>query len=298
MAAYLAERFPPGTYTFLVLAFTWAAWSVMGSLSGAVSPAWRGLAAGAVVLLVFFHVRVFDEHKDAAEDRVAYPERLLSRGVVSLGLLARLGLVAGLVEAGLSVALGPRALGACAVVLAFTLLMRVEFGLGAWLRPRLLLYALSHNPVVALLALFLWAASGTPWSWAYLWFVGFISLAMLGFELGRKLHLPAEETPGVPSYSSVYGRSRALALVAISILAAVACGAGTLAALAPDGPAQADSSSLFGQHWSLVAAGLLWALSGLSLFGLVRPELPGKGVELVCTGVLILGLASLGVAGC
>lgn len=292
VGAYLDERFPVGAYGTLVAVFSASAmlcaWGLQGELSRPAHLWLRGAAAGLVVLLAFFHIRVFDEHKDAVGDRRAHPERLLSRGVVTLGLLARLGALAVVLQALLAGALGLPALLAWLAVFAFTLLMRVEFFVGAWLQRRLLLYALSHNPVVALLALFLWAASGAPWDWAFLALAAFASLSMLGFELARKLHLPEEEHPEVPSYSSVLGRPLALGLLLGSLLLASGAAGLLLGSLAEAGP------SGVGWPW-LDLAGMLLVVGGLlAPLVLVRPRAPGKRLELAST--LNLLLTFLGIA--
>ena len=204
--AYLLERFPPAAYTVLVGLFTTSAVVLVGRQT-AVAPSfdvvWR---AGAVVLLVFLHLRLMDEHKDYAADAVAYPDRCLSRGVVTLPLLFRLGVVAVVLEAVLAVSLSIEAAVAWGVCLIFTLLMRFEFGIGAWLSRRLLLYAITHNPIVALLAFFLWTVAGGAHDRLMVLYIGVVSVGSLAFEIGRKIRLPEEEIGGVDSYSSVLGK--------------------------------------------------------------------------------------------
>ena len=68
--AYLLERFPPAAYTVLVGLFTTSAVTLVGRQT-AVAPSFDVvLRAGAVVLLVFLHLRLMDEHKDHAADAV------------------------------------------------------------------------------------------------------------------------------------------------------------------------------------------------------------------------------------
>jgi len=211
LAGWTNERFPPVVYTLLVLLF-WAA-AVLGArgltAEGALVP-----HAAVVVWLVFLHLRVFDEHKDFDKDRVAYPDRLLSRGVVTLPMLARVGVVAVLVEATVAGLLGPWAFGAWLATFLFSVAMRYEFGVGGWLNRHIVLYAVTHNPVVAGLTLFLYAATGARWEWAYLWFVAVASLGSLAFEIGRKTRLPDEEHAGVASYTTELGQPGARALLA------------------------------------------------------------------------------------
>ena len=95
---YVVERFPPVAYTVLVVLFSGSAFAIAGHLGGVQVPIETEIRAAVVVLLVFLHLRIMDEHKDAAGDLVAYPQRLLSRGVVTLPLLAKVGYLAVLLE--------------------------------------------------------------------------------------------------------------------------------------------------------------------------------------------------------
>lgn len=216
--AYLNERFPPVAYTLLVALFFGSSVLVAHAVGGGDVTHWAG---GVVVLLVFFHLRVFDEHKDFDGDVVAYPDRVLSRGDVTLKDLRVLGAIAIAVELALCAWIGPKALIAWAATLLFTVLMLKEFFVGAWLEKRIVLYAITHNPVVAGLALVGWACTDAAWDGAYLAYVAMISLASLGFEVGRKFRLPEEEVEGVPSYTSVLGRVRALALLWAAMIGGV-----------------------------------------------------------------------------
>lgn len=278
VGGYLAERFPLGPYSVLVMLFFGSGVQVAIALGGAPdSRAWLGAP---VVLLVFFHLRVFDEHKDHLGDAVAHPERFLSRGVVDLPLLARLGGAAVLIEALLSWWVGPRALLAWAAVFAFTLLMRVEFGVGAWLRPRVVWYALSHNPVVALLGVYAWACAGGPYGAGLLGYLALVSAASLAFEVGRKLRLPDQEQPGVQTYSAALGRDRAVELLR---------GAGVLGFTACFVTALALADTLAG-----VAIAVAGGFVGLALLVLLSgPGAPAKRVELGASLNLLVSLAGL-----
>jgi 4-hydroxybenzoate polyprenyltransferase len=224
---YLAERFPLGPYALLIGALVAAVAAAAGAGGGPVALSPRHLLAFAVVLLAFFHLRVFDEHKDAAADRLAHPERLLSRGIVTLRELALAGAVALCLQAALAALLGWAALAWWAAAVGWTGLMRVEFFAPAWLRRHIVVYALTHNPVVGLLVLFVaaahagGAAPGAPLAPGPLVFVALATLSSLGFEVGRKLRAPADERPGQDTYTAALGVGRAAALlVALEILTA------------------------------------------------------------------------------
>ena len=271
--AYLRERFPPLSYALLSAVFVGAGALAAIRLGGGEPRPQAAL----VVLAVFFHLRVADEHKDHARDRETHPERLLSRGVVTLPMLARWGAAAIAIEGALAASLGLRAFVAWAGVLAFSLAMRHEFGAPRTLSRSMLLTAVVHNPVVALLALFVHASTGASWDARYLLFVTAATFASLAFEIARKTRLPSEEIAGVPSYSSVYGRDTAGALVA---------GCASAAAIA---------AVLLNASMSPSWAPLVPVLGGLAATrGLSRPGQPSSRVELGASLGLIgtfLGIA-------
>jgi 4-hydroxybenzoate polyprenyltransferase len=275
LPAYLKERFPPAAYGVLVALFFSSSVLVAHGLGGGETTAWSGAA---VVLLTFFHLRVFDEHKDAKEDARAYPERVLSRGLVTLAELRVLGGLAIVTQFGLAIWIGSWAVWAWVGTYLFTLLMAKEFFVPTLLKPRIVLYAITHNPVVAGLALFGWACTDAAWDHGFLAYVAMVSLGSLGFEIGRKFRLPDEEIEGVESYTSALGRFRAMALLGFVVVATVGALGATLWLLGA-GP------------WT----GL--ALLAAAPAALIRPAAKAKQVELGSTLVLLLGmLISGGVA--
>lgn len=224
LLAYLHERFPPVVYTVLVALFWMSSVFTSATLSQTDIP-WLSAMVMPVVWGVFLHLRLFDEHKDAEIDRLAYPDRLLSRGVVDLPLLWRLALVVILLEGSLSALMGLKVLIVWGVTLLFTLAMRVEFGIGTWLNQHIFIYAITHNPVVACLGMLCWAATGHEWNPVFAGYLLMVSLASLAFELGRKIRQPEEELSGVDSYSSVFGRARSVWILrAVGILSTVVGG--------------------------------------------------------------------------
>jgi hypothetical protein len=282
LGGYLAERFPPVVYTVLVTLFFGSALLLARAQDPGAQgqpEAWLGVL---VVWLAFLHLRLMDEHKDFESDKLAYPDRLLSRGVVSLTLLGRLLVGVVLVEAVLAWQLGLLAFQWWLVMFLFTLAMRYEFGVGAWLSRHILIYAITHNPVVALLAIFAHVATGLGWNANYLFYVGLVSMGSLAFEVGRKIRLPHEEIVGVPSYSSAFGRRGASWLLAGLVLVTLVLGVLTLWPLA-----QGVTGA--------IAMATLW-LGGASAIVLGRPGQPAKRVELGASLLLLLSFVSVGVA--
>ncbi len=286
VGGYLLERFPPAAYAVLVTVFTASALRVAGHL-GAQAPAPAAWLAAPVLFLVFLHLRVFDEHRDAARDLLAYPERLLSRGVVTLDLLRRMAFGAIALEAVLALAMGGRAFFGWLLVLAFTVAMRFEFGVGRRLEGHIVTYALVHNPVIALMGLFVWAASGVPWSPAFVAWIVAVSAAALAFEIGRKIRLPEEEIPGSETYSLALGRRDAGRLLRGVLLVSVAAGLFSVHLI--DCTVDCDPLRK-GAGAALVAASGLWAALRS------RSGCPSKAVEGGATLHLAGALAGLGVA--
>jgi 4-hydroxybenzoate polyprenyltransferase len=121
---------------------------------------------------------------------------------------------------------GTRALVAWAAVLVWTLLMYREFFVGAWLRPRMELYAVTHTFVVTGLGLLAAVTVGgaTTQPFEMLLAPAAANWAVFNvFEFARKTLAPEEERPGVETYSSRHGPRGALLLTAGNVL--VACAA-------------------------------------------------------------------------
>lgn len=271
--AWMDERFPPVVYTLLVGVFGLACASV-GWASGGAS--W-GLVGLPVVWLFFLHLRVFDEHKDFDKDVVAYPQRALSRGVVTLPLLARIGVAAVGLQIGLSALLGLPALLAWAASFAFSVGMRFEFGVGRWLNDHIVLYALSHNPVMAGLTAIVVLGTGAPIGAPLAAMAVLSCLGMLAFEFGRKTRLPEEEHPGVPSYTTELGQGPARALLLATHVATGVAAAVTLASVGR----------------GLALAGAVGALTAAPGVVTAIGRKKAKYVELGASAVLLIGLGAV-----
>ncbi len=210
--AYAAERFPLPGYTILIVSYVSSNHFLAEVLTWPNRPVtfnWATLAAAVAVFCAFFHIRVFDEHKDYAQDCLHHPNRVLQRGVITLQELRGLGLIAIAVQIALGAWHSWAALLAVLITLGFTLLMLKEFFVGEWLKRHFLVYALSHMLVMPLLAgvvysfstgQHIWQAPG--WFWVYA-FVGFF--VTFNWEISRKIRAPSDEREGIDSYTKVFG---------------------------------------------------------------------------------------------
>jgi 4-hydroxybenzoate polyprenyltransferase len=228
--AYLDERFPLFGHGLLIVSYYSSNQFLSEALASPDAPMRYSSATivGALSLLaVFFHLRVFDEHKDYEEDCRNYPERVLQSGLITLSNLTLLGRIAigfELLAAGIwAHFVSPAPLVAVLVVIAFSLLMRYEFFVGEWLRRHFLLYAISHMLIMPLLAMlvfsyttgrFFWEASG--WYWFYA-FVGFF--VTFNWEISRKIRAPEDEREGIETYTKVFGTyGAAYAVLAVRVI--------------------------------------------------------------------------------
>ncbi|HYU33501.1 MAG TPA: UbiA family prenyltransferase [Thermoanaerobaculia bacterium] len=220
LSAYLAERFPVLGHGVLIAAYYSSNQFLARALTEPGRPMHYDLTSllGAVTLFCFFfHLRVFDEHKDWAEDVVHHPDRVLQRGLVTLRDLKVLGGIAIAVEIALAAVHGLPALEAWGIAFVFSLLMLREFFAGGWLKRHFLIYATSHMLLMPLLSLmvFSFATGRRPWE-APVWFlvyswVGFF--VTFNWEVSRKIRAPEDEREGVETYTRIFGTHGAAYIV-------------------------------------------------------------------------------------
>jgi hypothetical protein len=227
LLAWAAERFPAGNAFGSAILVVGALAVGRGAASGPLSLG--PLDALSLVAGVSFYLllRVLDEHKDYDEDVANFPERVLSRGLVTLTHVKAVGVLCLFLQLGTALAADGgigRVTTAWALVVGYALLMLREFFVPAWLKPRLVLYALSHVLVspLATLWFYLVGVRGGSIGPELLW-LGLLSYAtMLTFEVTRKTLGPEEELPGVDSYSKRLGQRRAVVLIAAVLGVALA----------------------------------------------------------------------------
>jgi 4-hydroxybenzoate polyprenyltransferase len=171
---------------------------------------WRDLACFPAVWCFFLMLRVFDEHKDFEADAIAHPQRVLQRGLITLRELRVVGLLAIGIQLGVSLwvdgGIGPVTAWWVAAF-AWSSLMAREFFVRHWIRRHLIVYALSHIIVMAIVAMWI-AAMGSPRAASERapWVFAALSLfAGLAFEIARKIRAPEQEHPLADSYTQALG---------------------------------------------------------------------------------------------
>jgi 4-hydroxybenzoate polyprenyltransferase len=220
--AYLHERFPLLNHGLLIVSYYSSNQFLAQVLDSKGAPVhYSGYTAmGALTIFcMFFHLRVFDEHKDFQDDIKFYPERILSQGLITLDQLKILGFIVIAVELLMGVVRGLPALLAVLLAIGFSLLMFKEFFISEWLRQHFLFYAISHMFIMPIFALVIYSFTTGNYFWqAPNWFILY---AFVGFfvsfnwEISRKIRAPEDEIKGVGSYSKIFGTYGAAYLVIV-----------------------------------------------------------------------------------
>ncbi|MBI6545949.1 MAG: hypothetical protein HY692_04085 [Cyanobacteria bacterium NC_groundwater_1444_Ag_S-0.65um_54_12] len=225
---YQAERFPLGTHFIAIALFFACAYFGAQALAttGPLHLGSRGWVALGVTFLTMLLLRVCDEFKDFADDRINYPDRVVQRGIVTLSELKVLGVLIGIALIACNLTLGRESCMAYALVIGFVWLMRVEFFVGPWLKRHIFIYALTHQGIVPLLCLYLAVVAllsfkAVPQTF---WLVILTSVGIgLCFELSRKFRAPEDELATLDTYTKSFG-PRGAAISAFSCLVAAFIG--------------------------------------------------------------------------
>jgi hypothetical protein len=230
---YQAERFPLAGYGALIAAFTFASLAysraarrLAGQPGAAGFVPLRVFAVGACTSLVLFLLlRVLDEHKDADTDRRWRPELPVPRGLVSLGELRAAGAALGAAVLAANALLAPVLLLPLALFAVWATLMTREFFVRDWLRAHLGAYLVTHMLIMPMIDFYTtgldWLRAGHHPPAGLPWFLAATFANGVLVEIGRKLRAPADERPGVDTYTRAWGLRRApLAWIATALLAA------------------------------------------------------------------------------
>lgn len=226
LAVYQRERFPLAAYIPLIAIAATAgmAWSRAARGADGFVGLGRWGTGALSMLVMFFLLRVADEHKDAALDRVARPELPVPRGLVTLAELRAVGAGLALLVVALNAWVAPALLLPLLAVATWGALMTKEFFVAEWLRARHGLYLLSHMVVMPLILGYAsavdWRVEGGAVPRMLVVFLAATYTNGLVLEIGRKLRDPAAERPGVETYSAVWGLGNATALWMFTLSAA------------------------------------------------------------------------------
>ena len=163
------------------------------------------------LFFIFFHIRLFDEFKDYQDDCDAHPERLLSRGVVTLKDLGRLliGIIS--IQVILNLISSREQLFWWGAVFIYSFLMFKEFFISERLKKSITLYLLSHQAILPIMISYAISSSlqtGTPMFLfnVKIW-LSFLFIALLSFsyEISRKTWSKEREHKHADSYTKTWG---------------------------------------------------------------------------------------------
>lgn len=222
---FIHERFPPSAYVPMALLFAAVnvglAMHVLGTKSIALSCVFGGL----LTLSFLFRLRCFDELKDYATDLRVHPGRPLPRGVLAVRQVKIVIAALTMLEVVIAVSFGWTVLVTHLIAIGYSLLMYREFFIGAYLRPRLTAYAVTHTCSSVLLGFSLASlTTGVPvWKLPPVVLVfGLVNWMLFNvFEFARKTFAREEEASDVDSYSSLYHPWGALVLTLSQIAVAL-----------------------------------------------------------------------------
>lgn len=222
---YLTERFPPLSHGILVATFSFSAISysrICRGVEGFISWQHFLLCAFSTVTL-FFLVRVFDEFKDAEEDKELRTHLPIPRGLISLKEIGAVGIVVFSIQLIVNLWLLPELFWMYSAVILFLVLMGKEFFIPNWLKKHPFFYVTSHMFIIPIIDMY---ASGFDWKFdgaapptglIFFFVVSFMNGIVL--EIGRKIKSPENEEHN--TYSTSLGMQKAsflyMAVLAIAL---------------------------------------------------------------------------------
>ncbi|WP_393096829.1 hypothetical protein [Streptomyces sp. LN325] len=226
LGRFVLRMFRPHVYVTYGVLWVFALEGSAVALSGS---AWRPTAATAVraacVVLVLLFLRMLDEQKDLAHDRVHHPDRPLVTGAITVPELRGAMTVITVVVVGLNAALSPVAVLLTLLPPAYALALPVLEAASAAVRERPLLNLAVTYPVQVLLGGYVYltaAGSGTVTAdWRAVPLLALCAGVFLHFEFARKTAW--ESAPDDGLYSSVLGPAGSAAVALALVAGAVVC---------------------------------------------------------------------------
>ena len=254
---YQLERFNIFQNGLIITAFTFSAVSYSRLSRGVESfISWQDFLPGLyIVYTTFFLLRIFDEHKDADNDKAHRGYLPVPRGLVSLKELKTLGWILFASQLVVIALFQIPLWWLYAICIIYLLLMSVEFFIPEWLRDRPIWYMVTHMPIIPLVDLY---SSGLDWKLSeagfhntLLIFLGVSFFNGMVLEVGRKIRIPEHEEPGILTFSKTLGSKQAAWLWVFLL------------------------SITFGlAFWAIEAAALGWISKGLLIFFFAATTIP------------------------
>ena len=189
--------------------------------------------------VLFFMLRVLDEHKDHDIDMQYRKELPVPRGLITLAELRWVGGGLSVLAVLLNLLVMPAMLPLLLVPAVYAALMGAEFFAPEWLRRHPMVYLHSHMLFLPAMDFYStgldWRLDGRLPGWSLGVFLSVTFLNGLVVEFGRKLRAPGQEKEGVDTYSKLWGPAKAarIWLLCVVIAAGLALWAGTYTQAGP-----------------------------------------------------------------
>jgi 4-hydroxybenzoate polyprenyltransferase len=225
---WMKERFPPAVW-LLSIFFYFSSAVLVRSVTGHPYLTLTDFVGFVVVWSYFLMLRVLDEHKDYEEDCKSHPDRVLQRGVVTLGELKKVGAACFVGQIIANVAFPFDSNAALAVwsgAIVWTFLMTFEFFCKDWLKEHLFVYGFSHMLVTPMVIYWCYALAADqsydPLTCSLTLAAALAFCTGMLFEVTRKTRSSDEEQEGVDTYSKKIGVKNCVVLASILVAVSVA----------------------------------------------------------------------------
>lgn len=217
---FTKERFEPASHLTMIVVFIVAHVLVAKSTAPLTAGLLNGIELLIGVIAFYFKLRLYDEVKDYELDVVINKTRPLPRGLLNHKDMYRGMTVCILIELICFSMQGLESTTSIVIAILYSLLMYKEFFIAEKIRPYLTTYALIHTIVTTLLSFAIFSFLTKMTVFQIIATPTFLSFAMANwllfniFEFGRKTFASSEERQSVDTYSSLFGRTGAVILVA------------------------------------------------------------------------------------
>lgn len=216
---FTKERFDPPTHSVMLVLFLFAHILVINATTSIFATSVDDLFLLIGVSAFYFKLRLYDEVKDYELDVVINPHRPLPRGLLSHQDMYAGMFVCIIIELLCFSIQGINSIVSITIPILYSLLMYKEFFIKEKIRPHLTTYALSHTVVTTLLSFAIFSFLSQKTFLEVILDKTLLSFALANwmlfnlFEFGRKTFATSEERENVDTYSSLFGRTGAVALV-------------------------------------------------------------------------------------
>ncbi|KPA14013.1 UbiA prenyltransferase [Candidatus Magnetomorum sp. HK-1] len=227
---YFNERFPiVGALLYAGALFFMSYFSASLFLDHLPIKAIDSIVGFGVVFLSLLHLRIFDEHKDYEQDKIAHPDRMLSKGLITLNDLRKLLYGVLLLEAALSLYLGTHIFMIWILIMFWSYLMYTEFFVPEFLNKQMGLYLISHQIIVPIILIFGLAQRVPMESLSIQDFRLLIILCVasmcstITYEIARKTWSKEKEHECADSYTKSWGIKKTIIINQITTLISCSC---------------------------------------------------------------------------